>query len=152
MIYHFYLWHQLPRRRIPNGGRCLVLLSICLMLLPLIGSTDPGPMEYQAEAYRTFQSIEIDGDFNEADWEQAKPIRQFAQIEPEVGKPISELTEVRILYDDKYIYFGFTCFDSETNKIAANEMRRDAGLYDNDNVFVLLDTYNDRRSGVWQQE
>ena len=67
-------------------------------------------MEYKIEAYRTFQSIEIDGDFNESDWQHAIPINQFFQIEPDEGKSISEPTEVRILYDDKNIYFGFNLF------------------------------------------
>ena len=35
-------------------------------------------------------------------------------------------------------------------KLIANEMRRDArDLHENDNVFVLLDTYNDKRSGFF---
>ena len=34
------------------------------------------------------------------------------------------------------------------SRLVANEMRRDArDLHNNDNVFLILDTYNDRRSG-----
>ena len=39
---------------------------------------------------------------------------------------MSEPMELRILYDDENIYFGFTCFDSDMSKLIANEMRRDA--------------------------
>ena len=64
--------------------------------------------------------------------------------------PITESTEVRILYDEKNIYFGFTCSSSGRDNIVANEMRRDAeNLRENDNVFILLDTYNDKRNGVF---
>ena len=53
--------------------------------------------------------------------------------------------EVRILYDNENIYFGFTCYDSDISKLVANEMRRDSrDLHENDNVFLLLDTYNDQ--------
>ena len=104
---------------------------------------------FQAEAYRTYESVEVDGELSESDWQKAVPIRQFTQYEPHEGAQMTEPTEVRILYDDRHIYFGFVCSESEPSKIVANKMRRDAMLYDNDTVFVMLDTYNDRRSGFF---
>ena len=105
--------------------------------------------ELRAEAYRTYQSVEIDGDLTESDWQKATPIRQFTQFEPDAGELLTQPTEVRILYDDRHIYFGFICSEPERSKIVANKMRRDAMMWDQDNVFVLLDTYNDRRSGFF---
>ena len=87
--------HQLPELR-----RYLFPLSFVLLFLVRVSATS-GPVEYRAEAYRTYQSIEIDGDFSEADWQHAKPINQFIQTEPDEGMPITESTEVRILYDEK---------------------------------------------------
>ena len=123
-------------------------LSI-LLLFCISAGVHADTEEFQAEAYRTYESIEIDGELNESDWQKAIPIRQFIQYEPDEGASMTEPTEVRILYDDRYIYFGFVCSESERSKIVANKMRRDAMLYDNDNVFVMLDTYNDRRSGFF---
>ncbi len=131
---------------------------ICFFLCPLIVSADSGTISpsgrqeganaYQAEAYRTFENIEIDGELNEPDWQNAKPINKFIQVEPDAGEPMTQPTEVRILYDAENIYFGFTCFDSDISRLVANEMRRDArDLHNNDNVFLILDTYNDRRTG-----
>ena len=105
--------------------------------------------ELRAEAFRTYQSIEIDGELTEPDWQKATPIRRFIQFEPDAGAPLTEATEVRILYDERHIYFGFVCSEPDRSKIIANKMRRDTMLWDNDNVFVLLDTYNDRRSGFF---
>ena len=142
--------------RIATTSRCgksFLILSMCCLLLPFIVSADPEPMEYQAEAYRTYQSIEIDGEFNEEDWQNAKTITRLIQYEPAEGELISQPTEIRILYDAKEIYFGFTCFDSDMSKMVANEMRRDGsgrdGLRENDHVSILLDTYNDRRNGFY---
>ena len=105
---------------------------------------------HQITAYRTYESIEIDGEFNEADWQKAETINQFVQIEPYEGQKSTEPMEFRILYDDNNIYLGFKCYDSEISKLVANEMRRDArDIHENDNVFVLLDTYNDKRSGFF---
>ena len=158
MTTYFSLWPQPPRCGIAqnrgllppmrSGFKAICLAVFCLSF-PLIVNASPDAIEYKAEAYRTFQAIEIDGDLTEPDWQNAKRIAQFVQMEPDEGKPMTEATEVRILYDDKNIYFGFTCFDSDISKVAANEMRRDGNLWDNDNVFVLLDTYDDQRSGFF---
>lgn len=126
-------------------------LFVCLLILtPSTGNAvSTNASDYQVVAYRTFGSIEIDGDFNEPDWQEAKPVGQFSQVEPDPGEPMTLPTEVRILYDQENIYFGFTCFDSDISRLVANDMRRDAReLHENDNVFLILDTYNDKRSGV----
>ena len=125
------------------------LFAYLLALTPLMVSASQNATDYQAQAHRTFSSIEIDGDFNELDWQEAKPVGQFSQVEPDAGEPMTLPTEVRILYDEENVYFGFTCFDSDISKLVANDMRRDAReLHENDYVFLILDTYNDKRSGV----
>ena len=128
----------------------LCLFVYLLILIPSTGNAvSTNASDYQVEAYRTFGGIEIDGDFNEPDWQEASPVGQFSQVEPDPGEPMTLPTEVRILYDEENVYFGFTCFDSDISKLVANDMRRDAReLHENDYVFLILDTYNDKRSGV----
>ena len=128
----------------------LCLFVYLVILTPSTGNAvSTNANDYQVMAYRTFGSIEIDGDFNEPDWQEAKAVGQFSQVEPDAGEPMTLPTEVRILYDEENVYFGFTCFDSDISKIVANDMRRDAReLHENDYVFLILDTYNDKRSGV----
>ena len=126
----------------------IFLFAYLLALTPLMANAAVDNSEYQAEAHRAFGSIEIDGNLNEPDWQEATPVGQFRQVEPDAGEPMTLPTEVRILYDQENIYFGFTCFDSDISKIIANDMRRDAReLHENDNVFLILDTYNAKRSG-----
>ena len=126
----------------------IFLFAYLLALTPLMANAAVDNSEYQAEAHRAFGSIEIDGNLNEPDWQEATPVGQFRQVEPDAGEPMTLPTEVRILYDAENIYFGFTCFDSDVSKIIANDMRRDAReLHENDNVFLILDTYNAKRSG-----
>ena len=118
MIYHF--------NRIPTTSRCgksFLILSMCCLLFPFIVNADADSMEYRAEAYRTYQSIEIDGEFNEEDWQNAKTITRLIQYEPVEGELISQPTEIRILYDAKEIYFGFTCFDDDISKSPITSVR-----------------------------
>ena len=124
-------------------------LSVLLLFYLSVGVYADETEELQAKAYRTYESVEVDGELTESDWQKATPIRQFIQYEPDAGAPLTEATEVRILYDDRHIYFGFVCSEPDRSKIIANKMRRDTMLWDNDNIFVLLDTYNDRRSGFF---
>ncbi|MDE0424512.1 MAG: DUF5916 domain-containing protein [Candidatus Poribacteria bacterium] len=93
----------------------------------------------------TQETIEIDGHLNEEAWTEAQVIDDFTQQSPDEGQPISERTEVRMLYDTEKLYIGFECYDSEPEKVVANEMRRDGQLWQNDNVYVMLDTYGDKR-------
>jgi len=118
---------------------------------PILDEVSSAEVEAEsvARASRAFRDIEIDGHLNELDWQNATPIGKFVQIEPAAGQPMTQPTEVRILFDGSKIYFGFTCIDSEMSQRVANRMRRDSELYDNDNVFILLDTYNDGRSGFF---
>ena len=93
----------------------------------------------------TQETIEIDGHLNEEAWSQTQVIDDFTQQFPDEGQPTTERTEVRMLYDAEKLYIGFECDDSEPEKIVANEMRRDGQLWQNDNVYIMLDTYGDKR-------
>ena len=73
----------------------------------------------------------------------------FFQREPVEGAPPTERTEVRVLFDDRHLYFALRCFDSEAGRLVANQMRRDADLEQNDNIQIILDPYNDRRGGFY---
>ncbi|MCY3739581.1 MAG: DUF5916 domain-containing protein [Candidatus Poribacteria bacterium] len=93
----------------------------------------------------TQEAIEIDGHLSEEVWSQTQVIDDFTQQSPNEGQPTTERTEVRMLYDTEKLYIGFECYDSEPEKIVANEMRRDGRLWQNDNVYIMLDTYGDKR-------
>ena len=134
----------------PKFQKIPISWIVITLLYTVVVSVYSESANNEIKAYRTYESVEIDGDLTEADWQHAEPMDRFIQVEPHEGENITETTELRILYDDENIYFGFTCFDSEMSKLIANEMRRDArDLHENDNVFVLLDTYNDKRSGFF---
>ena len=77
------------------------------------------------------------------------PLRDLSKRDPGYWVPSTERTTARIVYDQRKIYFGFECFDSEPHKIVANNMRRDSQLWGDDNVQILLDTYNDRQTGAF---
>lgn len=104
----------------------------------------PGP--HRTKAVRTADPIKIDGILNEPDWSLAEPATDFHQERPTEGALASERTEVRVLFDDKNIYFGIRAFDSDVSNINARDLVRDSNFPNDDKIEVLLDTYHDRRN------
>ncbi|MXV73364.1 carbohydrate binding family 9 domain-containing protein [Candidatus Poribacteria bacterium] len=123
---------------------------MCMLFVPIDVDAQTERELPRMSAHRISEEIKIDGVLDEPIWQNVEPIRQLYQIQPDQGDPATEQSEIRILYDDKKLYFGFVFFDSEMDKIVANDMRRDSsGLRSNDYGFLLLDTYNDRRNAVF---
>ncbi|WP_257459350.1 carbohydrate binding family 9 domain-containing protein [Archangium lipolyticum] len=96
-------------------------------------------------AARASGPVAVDGRLDEETWARAPVFDAFVQRFPEAGKTPSERTELRVLYDDRNVYFAITCHDSEPALINRNLGRRDSDLY-SDRVKVLLDTTHDHRT------
>ena len=107
------------------------------------------PSEYYRVApVRVENGPQIDGRLDEEVWLRAAVIDEFVQQEPAEGEPATERTVVRLLYDAEALYLGVEAYDSEPDGVIATEMRRDSlRLLDEDNFQVILDTFQDRRSG-----
>ena len=126
-----------------------LLLWVCVLFVPHSVDAQTERELPRMSAHRISEEIQVDGILDEPVWQTVEPIRQLYQIQPDQGEPATEDSEIRIMYDDKKLYFGFIFFD-EMDKIVANDMRRDSpGLRSNDYGFLLLDTYNDRRNAVF---
>ena len=100
----------------------------------------------EVKAIRTDSAIKIDGLLDELIWENIQPITQFIQRLPQDGAQPTEKSEMRIIYDDNYLYFGFTFFDSEPEKVRATILNRGGWIHRDDKLEIALDTYLDRRN------
>ncbi len=131
---------------------CLIKQSIliigCLLsvLFPGIArqSEDLGAYPLPAEV-----QPELDGRLEEDFWQQAEVATAFRQQEPLEGQLASEQTEVKVVFDEKNLYIGVRLYDSQPDQIKAFQRRRDADLSTDDVFALILDTYNDQRSGFY---
>ncbi|MEM7104727.1 MAG: DUF5916 domain-containing protein [Bacteroidota bacterium] len=99
------------------------------------------PVEIVVQA--TSSKINIDGSLDEADWELATPISDFFRREPRQGGEIRYETQVKFLYDEKFLYIGAFCEDSVGLKgIRVQDLRRDFSWGVNDIFGVALDPQN----------
>jgi hypothetical protein len=99
-------------------------------------------------ATRLAEPLVLDGNLDDPAYGQVKAMTGFIQQEPQDGEPATEATDVWILFDDRNLYVSARCWDSHPERMVANEMRRDnAGIFQNENLAVLIDTFYDRRNG-----
>ena len=131
----------------------LILAAFLAVAWPARGQTPapagtPARVTPRLSAVRTAAKIAIDGRLDEADWARALPAKDFLQKDPDEGKPATEPTEVRFLYDDDALYVGARMFDSEPSKIAKRLTRRDGdtdGIADR--IIIGLDAHHDKLTG-----
>lgn len=122
-----------------------VLASLVVILLAPIAAG----AEVEARVERAARPPRIDGSVTPEEWTNAAKLDGFTQFEPQRGEPAHEKTESYVLYDDRFVYFAFLCFDSEPARITARLNRRDDDLLNDDAVMVILDTFHDQRSAYF---
>ena len=108
----------------------------------------PPSARYRVEPTRVDEGPVIDGHLDDDVWQNAAIIDEFVQQEPLEGQAATERTVVRLLYDAVNLYVGVEAYDSQPAGIIATEMRRDSPrLLNEDSFQLILDTFQDRRSG-----
>ena len=100
-------------------------------------------------AVRVATPIRIDGALDDSLYTTVPSISGFVQVEPNIGEPATEQTEVWVAFDDDNVYVSFKNWDSAPERRIATEMRRDVGNFINGNdiVQVFLDSFYDRATG-----
>jgi hypothetical protein len=64
-----------------------------------------------SNARRATTTIRLDGKLDETAWHAVPLTNQFTQVDPDEGKPASQRTDVRVLFDDEYLYVGARLHD-----------------------------------------
>jgi hypothetical protein len=126
--------------------RALIVLLGCLIFW---GWSFAHTAEFRVRTQRAVSPPRIDGVLEESVWKNAPAVTDFIQFEPHKGAPASVKTITAVLYDDNYIYFGFTCLDPEVGKLELGTGRRDNLEMGTDSVMVLIDTFYDRRTAYY---
>ncbi len=89
----------------------------------------------------------IDGRLDDGAWAGAAVLTDFVQREPMEGRPVSERTEVRVVYDGGALYVGAWMYDADPSSLVVGQTLRDASVNDSDAFLMVIDTYLDRQNG-----
>ncbi len=124
--------------------------------VPIDGPPPPLPPEVAARdelgrltlrAIRLDAPLQLDGRLDERIYLDVPPVTGFIQQEPVEGEPAVDQTEVWVTYDAETLYVSARCWSAAPDRIVANEMKRDSyGMYGNETLGVVLDTFYDRRN------
>jgi hypothetical protein len=100
-------------------------------------------------ATRLSAPLRIDGRLDEALYDSVIPVSDFVQMEPNGGKPASEKTDVWIAFDQRNVYVSMRAWESQPERMIANEMRRDSNnIRMGDCIGFSFDTFFDHRNAL----
>jgi len=75
-------------------------------------------------------------------------VEGFVQRDPKDGSPVSQKTVVYLGYTDRNLYVVCVCFDNDPRQIRARMSRREQ-INDDDQFGFVLDTFHDKKHGVF---
>jgi hypothetical protein len=131
---------------ISRGATSFILVTL---FAAIAAAQEPEPITVRA--HRLTQPLVFDGRLDDAAYHANEPAPAFKQQEPRVGELATEQTEMWVFFDDRNVYVSARMHDSAPDRMVADEMRRDASIYQNEHFVVVFDTFHDRRTGFFFQ-
>jgi len=110
-------------------------------------NTAPNQRDFKLTIKPAKMAIKLDGVMDEEAWSTVPAVSDFKKKFPtDIGAPKKQ-TEVKVLYDEKNLYFGFKVYDSGT--AITRSLKRDVGHDGMDGVGVILDPTNQQTNGFY---
>ena len=131
--------------------RIIVGVFLLLLAAPSIAAYTINGERKSFEIYRTDSAPVIDGRLDDEVWRTAAVIDDFHQTSPSNGAMPSEVTIVRVTYDDEYLYIAADLRDSDPGAISAKQMIQGKMFYSDDRFWVTLDSFNNKRNDYFFQ-
>ena len=111
-------------------------LLLCALSWPVLAAEIAIP--------RVNSAVVVDGELNEAVWQQAKAVELKYNTWPAENTPAPVSTTAYVMEDGEFFYVSFVAEDPDPSKIRAFYRDRDK-IWDDDNVGIKIDTYNDSK-------
>jgi hypothetical protein len=107
----------------------------------------PPPTKRILHAERSISPVRIDGRLDEAAWQHAPVSNGFTEVDPVQGDSTIFHADLRIIFDDEYLYFSAFCHDTlGWSGVRVADLRRDFDYYSNDFIGIALDPFRDERN------
>ena len=116
---------------------CLSALLLCSLWSQTITAA-------QITIPKISDTLVIDADLSEPAWQQATPVEILYETRPAENTPASVKTTAYVMENGEYFYISFVAEDPDPTQIRAFYRDRDK-IWDDDNVGIKLDTYNDNK-------
>jgi hypothetical protein len=128
------------------------LLILIILFLNCIGfilysQPDTSSLNHQLVISRLAQPVNFDGIPDEEAWNSVSPVK-LTMYQPVFGKEPSEETDVRIGYDNKFLYVGGRMYFKDPGMIRSASFKRDYMGMGSDWLGIILDTYDDKENAL----
>ncbi|MFV1987280.1 MAG: DUF5916 domain-containing protein [Gemmatimonadota bacterium] len=129
------------------GMLAILALAFGMPLLGQEGQARISPSPQPISLTRLTGPIELDGVVDEPAWEDITPL-ELIMYAPVWGGEPTQNSEIRIGYDDTYLYMSGRLYDDDASQIRTNTFYRDKFSGD-DLLSILIDGYNDYETALW---
>jgi len=123
--------------------RIFITILLVFLLIPMVFGQDPEKKQYTATRITTPPFI--NGILDDEAWQSGTWAGDFTQNQPYSGRPESQRTEFKILFDDNNIYVAIKAYDTSPDSIVNRLTRRDQT--DGDLAGIIIDSFHDLRTG-----
>ncbi len=124
----------------------ILILTITLSVFYLNIFAQKKNESYKYNISKNSLPIKIDGIIEEEAWQKTQLATDFYMMLPMDTSKANLRTEVRMTYDDKFIYIsGDNYIPHKTYMVES--LRRDWNFGKNDNFLLIMDTFNDQTNG-----
>ncbi|HEY4206381.1 MAG TPA: DUF5916 domain-containing protein [Puia sp.] len=125
--------------------RCLSFLLLFCFFNPLFGQKKNAGFELHI--HKASGPIVIDGFLREPAWQAADKAGDFFMVLPMDTSHAQMRTDVRMTYDDHYLYLAAECYNGLPGPDMVESLRRDFSFLKNDNFIFFMDTFEDETNG-----
>lgn len=121
----------------------------CIFLLPGFLSSIGKAQDayYGIHITKSLSEIKLDGHLTEPAWQTADVAADFYQQFPYDTSYSKTKTEVRVTYDDQYLYVGAKCWDPNPGDYIVQSLKRDFSYPVTDAFAVFIDPFSDKTNG-----
>ena len=121
--------------------------TLFFILFPLFLSAQIQPEVKRLLIKRVEEAPQIDGRIDEEVWKKLDPNGEFFQRFPADTSMATMQTQVKMGFDDKFMYIAAICYDQSEGNYVVQSMQRDFEGFGNDYFSVILDPFNDLTNG-----
>jgi hypothetical protein len=124
-------------------------LALTLVFFTLLGEVfaQNPPIETTVVISKALDIITVDGIMDEQTWAETDIAKDFYLNFPvDNDFPISA-TEVKMAFDDNFMYFAIVCFDPTPGKYIVESLKRDWDWRGTENISIYIDPFDDRTNG-----
>jgi Domain of unknown function (DUF5916)/Carbohydrate family 9 binding domain-like len=122
-----------------------IAFTLLCLLVAAMASAQKKNEARQYHIARATGPIAIDGQIDEAAWQTAELATDFHMVLPMDTSRATLRTEIRMAYDNQFMYISAVCF--QTHRIMIESLRRDWNFGRNDNFIFFMDPFDDQTNG-----